>query len=75
MTWQATRWVGVVCGALLAGAGLGFVARDLLELGQPAVAIAWLVGVGASLYAVRRCSFNRDNLSRGHGCESSSKRN
>ena len=63
------------CGSLLAGAGLGFVARDLLDLGQPAVAIAWLLGVGASLYAVRRCGFNGENPSRGHGCESGSKRN
>ena len=72
---KAIRWEGVVCGSLLAGAGLGFVARDLLDLGQPAVAIAWLLGVGASLYAVRRCGFNGENPSRGHGCESGSKRN
>jgi hypothetical protein len=45
------RWLVVACGALLAGAGLGFIARDMLGLDQPAVAIAWIVGVAASLAA------------------------
>jgi hypothetical protein len=54
-------------GALAGGAGLGFVARDLLGLGQPAVALAWLAGalvVAASEIgprvrrAVRRWRFN-----------------
>jgi len=75
VTCQTARCVSVACGALLAGAGLGFVVRDLLELGQPAVAIAWVVGAGASLYMVRRCGLNRDNPYRGHTCESGSKRN
>ncbi len=43
------RWVAVACGVLLAGAGLGFVARELLGLERPAVAIAWVVGVAAGL--------------------------
>jgi hypothetical protein len=42
---RITRWAAVVVGALLAGSGLGFVARDLLGFGQPAVAFAWLAGV------------------------------
>jgi hypothetical protein len=42
---RITRWVAVAFGALLAGSGLGFVARDLLGLGQPAVAFAWLAGM------------------------------
>lgn len=44
-----TRWLVIAGVALLAGAGLGFVARDLLGLEQPAVAVAWLLGVAASL--------------------------
>ena len=43
------RWVAVACGVLLAGAGLGFVARDLLGLERPGVAIAWVVSVAAEL--------------------------
>jgi hypothetical protein len=43
------RWVAVACGVLLAGAGLGFVARDLLGLEQSAVAIALVVSVAAGL--------------------------
>jgi hypothetical protein len=42
---RITRWPAVAVGALLAGSGLGFVARDLLGFGQPAVAFAWLAGV------------------------------
>jgi hypothetical protein len=42
---RITRWAAVAVGALLAGSGLGFVARDLLGFGQPAVAFAWLAGV------------------------------
>jgi hypothetical protein len=45
------HWTFAVCGALLGGAGLGFLARDLLGLEQPVVAIAWLVGVAAGLAA------------------------
>ena len=43
-------WLAALaCGALIAGAGLGFVARDLLGLGQPAVALGWLAGVGVTV--------------------------
>jgi hypothetical protein len=45
------RWVAVACGVPRAGAGLGFVARELLRLGRPVVAIAWVVGVAAGLAA------------------------
>jgi hypothetical protein len=48
---RTVRWLVVACAALVAGAGFGFVARDLLALDQPAVAIAWFVGVAASLAA------------------------
>jgi hypothetical protein len=51
MSPRIARWIVVAGGALLAGGGLGFVARDLLGLGQPAVALAWLAGVAAALGA------------------------
>jgi hypothetical protein len=38
------RWGGAAGAALIGGAGLGFIARDVLSLGQPAVALAWLAG-------------------------------
>jgi hypothetical protein len=44
------RWAAVAGGALLAAAGLGFIARDLLGLAQPAVAFAWLAGVALVLW-------------------------
>jgi hypothetical protein len=47
-------WIALASGALLAGAGLGFVARDLLGLGQPAVALAWLAGFALGIATVRR---------------------
>jgi hypothetical protein len=34
-----------VAGALLAGAGCGFIARDVVGLGGLSVAVAWGVGV------------------------------
>jgi len=44
--WDRIRGcAAIACATLLAGAGLGFLARDLLGLGQPAVALAWLAGV------------------------------
>jgi hypothetical protein len=43
------RWTALACRALLSGAGLGFLARDLLELGQPAVALAWLAGIALGI--------------------------
>jgi hypothetical protein len=48
------RWIALASGALLAGAGLGFVARDLLGLGQPAVALAWLAGFALGIGTLRR---------------------
>jgi hypothetical protein len=48
------RWIALAAGALLAGAGFGFVARDLLGLGQPAVALAWLAGFALGISTVRR---------------------
>jgi hypothetical protein len=41
---RLAAWSAFAGGALLAGAGLGFLARDLLGLGQPAVALVWLAG-------------------------------
>jgi hypothetical protein len=46
---RASRWAAIACGALLAGAGLGFLARDLLGLGRPAVALAWLAGAAVTV--------------------------
>lgn len=42
--WATATWLG-----LAGGAGLGFVARDVLELGQPEVAFAWFAGAGVGL--------------------------
>jgi hypothetical protein len=57
---RIARWAAVACGALVAGAGLGFLARDILGLSQPIVAVAWLFGaaaaVGAELHAWGRTS-------------------
>jgi hypothetical protein len=57
---RIARWPAVGCGALVAGAGLGFLARDILGLSQPVVAVAWLLGaaaaVGAGLRAWGRTS-------------------
>jgi hypothetical protein len=53
------RWAGAVGGALIGGAGLGFIARDVLSLGQPGVALAWLAGtvvVVATRFGRRRGS-------------------
>jgi hypothetical protein len=47
---RITRLTALAGGALLAGAGIGFVARDLLGLGQPVVAFAWLAGVAVVLW-------------------------
>jgi hypothetical protein len=47
------RWGGAAGAALIGGAGLGFIARDVLSLGQPAVALAWLGGA-VVLVATRR---------------------
>jgi hypothetical protein len=51
---RLARWITLGCGALLAGAGPGLIARDLLGLGQPAVAFAWLAGCALGIGTVRR---------------------
>jgi drug/metabolite transporter (DMT)-like permease len=48
---RIARWTAVGFGALVAGAGLGFLARDILGLSQPIVAVAWLVGAAAAVGA------------------------
>lgn len=42
--WATAAWLG-----LAGGAGVGFIARDLLELAQPEVAFAWFAGAGLGL--------------------------
>jgi hypothetical protein len=41
-------WLGVAWAVLAAGAGLGFLARDLLGLPRPLVALAWIAGAVAA---------------------------
>jgi hypothetical protein len=41
--------------ALATGAGLGFLARDLLGLPAPAAAIAWLLGALIGSFGLGRC--------------------
>ena len=41
---MGSRLLVRIVAAALGGASLGFIARDLLELGRPAVATAWLAG-------------------------------
>jgi hypothetical protein len=41
-------------GALAGGAGAGFLARDVLGLGQPVVALAWLLGAATPVAALAR---------------------
>jgi len=48
---RIARWAAVGWGTLVAGAGLGFLARDLLGLSQPVVAVAWLLGAAAAVGA------------------------
>ena len=42
--WATAAWLG-----LAGGAGLGFVARHVLELPQPEVAFSWFAGAGLGL--------------------------
>ena len=44
MAARTARVIALAAAVLAGGAGLGFVARDLLGFGQPAVALAWLAG-------------------------------
>ncbi|MEA2400967.1 MAG: hypothetical protein QOK00_1370 [Thermoleophilaceae bacterium] len=50
------RVFAVAWGVVAAGAGLGFVARDLLGLPPGAVALAWTAGAVLVLAAMRRSS-------------------
>jgi ethanolamine transporter EutH len=61
---RIARWAAVACGAFVAGAGLGFVARDILELSQPIVALCWLLGAAAAVGAAVRAS-GRTSLASG----------
>jgi hypothetical protein len=51
---RAHRLATAVWTVLAAGAGLGFVARDLLGLPMGLVAVAWTAGALAGLAAARR---------------------
>ena len=46
--WATAAWLALLCGA-----GFGFVARDLLELGRPAVAAVWVAGALLSVLVGR----------------------
>jgi hypothetical protein len=48
------RLCTVAWGVLAGGAGLGFVARDLLGLSRGLVALAWAIGALLVLAAARR---------------------
>jgi hypothetical protein len=61
---RIARWAAVACGTLVAGAGLGFLARDILGLGQPIVAVAWLLGAAAAVGAGLR-GWGRTSRERG----------
>jgi hypothetical protein len=50
---RAQRVAGIAWSVLAAGAGLGFVARDLLGLPAGLVALAWLAGALGALAAAR----------------------
>ena len=47
------RWLGIAWTVLATGAGLGFVARDLLGLPPPLIAAAWTAGALLSLATAR----------------------
>jgi hypothetical protein len=53
---RAHRVATKVWTVVVAGAGLGFIARDLLELPAPVVATAWIAGALAGGLAARRRS-------------------
>lgn len=42
--WATAAWLG-----LIGGAGLGFITRDLLDLGQTEVAFSWFAGAALGL--------------------------
>lgn len=47
--WATAAWLGLV-----GGAGLGFVARDVLGLAQPEVAFSWFAGATIGLAVATR---------------------
>ena len=49
---RAHRGVTFAWAAAAAGAGLGFVARDLLGLSGPIVALAWILGAALGIASV-----------------------
>jgi hypothetical protein len=51
--------------ALAGGAGAGFLARDVLELGQPLVALAWLLGAAIPVAALAHGRIPRAREERG----------
>jgi hypothetical protein len=53
---RAHRFATAAWSVLAAGAGLGFVARDLLGLPMGLVAVAWTAGALAGLAAARRAA-------------------
>ncbi len=50
--WAAAAWLALLCGG-----GLGFLARDVLDSGQPVVGLTWaggaVLGAGLALRARR----------------------
>lgn len=47
--WGTVAWASLACAA-----GLGFLARDLLGLPAPAVALAWVLGAAAGAITAHR---------------------
>lgn len=47
--WATVAWLGLV-----GGAGLAFIARDVLHLAQPEVAFSWLMGAAVGLISSSR---------------------
>jgi hypothetical protein len=59
------RLATVVWAGIATGAGLGFLARDLLDLSQPLVALAWTVGALLAVAPVAGSLARRDGGSGG----------
>ncbi len=55
MIGRVNRLAAIAWGAIAAGAGLGFVARDLLGLPMALVALAWTAGALAVAARARAC--------------------
>lgn len=54
MMGRTHRLATIAWTVVAAGAALGFVARDLLQLPAPAVALCWVVGATVGALAARR---------------------